>query len=474
MKSRIAAGAPGPSRTRAGVLRLAGALLLATVAAGAPANRAVADIRSALAGRPGISAPAAAALPDSARMLRRHPSPADSGAIEFQPGNWDSVTAEFDQSIKPESRRRVTPVFEVRYSKVEGVHLGAGASHSLQALRLDHIEGRFGYDLGRERPTGSGLLEFGLLKGGGLIVEAEAHSRARAFGDYNPYGNTVMALVAGFDAREYLLDREGRIGIGWGFSPGRRLELSWVRVRQDSLRAIARAHLSGTDYWMRHNPPADHVVENGIRLAVETRPAYTGETRIRGLVVNAEAIDYGGALLGGTREYSVDQASVWFTQNRWDGSAWQFFGSGGVVTGRSPVQGLLDLGGSTGLRGFPPRGEGSSLVLVGRTRLLARAEFQKRADIWGHMRVKSMRSLRLRLVPFTEVGSCWGAQPILSGSDLRDPEPSEVHWDLGAGLRTDLDYTGFLSFAEIDFAWPMGQDRGPARIAFRLSSNGLD
>ena len=46
--------------------------------------------------------------------------------------------------------------------------------------------------------------------------------------------------------------------------------------------------------------------------------------------------------------------------------------------------------------------------------------------------------------------------------------------DLGVGLRRNVDSSGLLSYLQVDFAWPMGADTGPARITLTLSARRFD
>ncbi|MEZ4655648.1 MAG: hypothetical protein R3E12_19175 [Candidatus Eisenbacteria bacterium] len=83
-----------------------------------------------------------------------------------------------------------------------------------------------------------------------------------------------------------------------------------------------------------------------------------------------------------------------------------------------------------------------------------------------------IEKLRFHLVPFLEVGSAWGG--FVPQTDWDPPTADQVHWDVGFGVRRVVESSGILSFVEVDFAWPMGDDTGPARITVQLSKRGYD
>jgi hypothetical protein len=408
----------------------------------------------------------------------------------FVPGNWDSVLAAYDQSFKLGRQKVVRPKLGVRYSKVEGLHLEGGATIRDDRLRITYLEGRFGYDFGRKRPNGLGVLQVGLYRKDGLLLELSGHGGVRPFGNDDPYGNTLLALIAGYDTRQYLLEREGSVLFVRRFSEERQVALGWVRAQQDPLRPVARFHFFGSDKWMVRNEAAEAIVENGVRLRVRRSPPYLGETVQTGLVVHGEATAYGGRLLHGSREYSRTQGDLWYTRNLRGDDTWEIHASGTLATGRAPQQAWGDLGGAAGLIAFPPRGlhlsdrpedgpvnDRTAGSLIGTQRLVLRAEYRWNERLLRKTGIPLIRKSKLILVPLAEVGSVWGdplSEPILRFRDLRAPHPCEVHWDLGIGLRKDIGYSGVLTQAEIDFAWPMGADTGPARITVRLSSNWLD
>jgi hypothetical protein len=110
-------------------------------------------------------------------------------------------------------------------------------------------------------------------------------------------------------------------------------------------------------------------------------------------------------------------------------------------------------------------------------------ELRSRAAQLKRSRVPLLRRLGFRIVPFIEAGSVWGrdpggdalrVRPIREWKDLKLPRRSDVRWDLGFGLRQEVNYPGILSYAQVDFAWPMGADTGPARVTVQLSKDGLD
>ena len=409
------------------------------------------------------------------------PAPPDSGSAgkpaEFQPGNWDSVLAAYDSSIKPDRHVHLSPEYDLHYSKAEGVHVEGGFSAADPPVHLSHLEGRFGYDLGRGRPTALGFVLLPIDGQEKLSLELAGHDEAVAFGNDQPYGNTVMALFDGYDTRQYMRERELRAMLIWNITTDRQLGGGWVRVRQDPLPVAARWHLFGADHWMDHNEAAQHLVGNGIRLRFLRRPPYQGETVKTGLVAKVEATTFGGGVLGGGQEFSTGQADVWYTAPVRQKDAWHLRASASISAGRAPRQAWQDLGGAAGLKAFPPRGFGTPDTLIGLARFFVRAEYQHPQDLLFGLRLPLVGPVKAIMVPFAEVGSAWGGRPLhqfLTWGDLDFPGRRDLRWDLGFGLRRDIDFAGLLSHAQLDFAWPMGAQRGPARITLLLSRNWLD
>ena len=360
-----------------------------------------------------------------------------------------------------------------------------------EPFRISNLEARVGYDFGRQRPNSLGMLWFDLVGRERLLLGLAAHDGVRPFGNHNPYGNTILTVIGGYDARQYQREREWDALLIRHFSDERWIGAGFVRTRQDPLRPVVDFHLFGPDYWMKRNEPAEHVVENGIHLHVHRRPPYLGETILTGLVLEGDTRIYGGALLKGTSEYGRSEWDLWYTGTaRRDKDTWEARFSASLATGRAPRQAWPDLGGAAGMRAFPPRGlrlsddpnakpvlEDQPGQLVGTQRLFLRMEYRWQEELLRHTGIPLVKKLKPDLVPFVETGSVWGnplEDPILRFKDLRAPHSSEILWDFGIGIRRDIGYSGILTHLQLDFAWPMGSDTGPARITVLLSNNWLD
>jgi hypothetical protein len=422
------------------------------------------------------------------------PPPAGDDSLEefaprFDPSDWDSVTAAYDTSVRRDRQRRIAPLYGLRFSKAEGLHLETGGNLRDLRLRIAELELRAGYDLGRERPVGAVRARVALDPKGRWGIEAEAADQVRPFGNYQPYGNTWLTLFAGYDAMQYQRERRLGLAVTRRFSEDRRARFGWVRLEQDPLWPVTDAHLFGAGDWMERNEAAEPFTGNGLRLHLRRGASYEEETVIQGLITETELMVFGGELLRGTREFSQLQADAWYTRLNRRSAAFHLRGSASLATGEAPRQAWPDLGGATGLRAFPPRGEETGNSLIGTQRLFLRAEVRSPSATLRVKRVKALRNLGLKLVPFAEAGAVWGLERgptgpeireirtirrIRAWRDLRAPRRTEVHWDLGFGLRRDVDYSGILSYVEIDLAWPMGADTSSPLITVQFSRDGLD
>jgi hypothetical protein len=442
--------------------------------------------------------PAALATPIPLAASRRaQPPPAGDDSLEefaprFDPSDWDSVTVAYDTSVRRDRERRIAPLYGLRFNKAEGLHLELGGSLRDLRLRIAELDLRAGYDLGRERPAGAVRARVALDPKGRWGIDAEAADQVRPFGNYQPYGNTWPTLFAGYDAMQYQRERRFGLAVTRRFSEDRRARFGWVRLEQDPLRPVTDAHLFGAGDWMEHNEAAEPFTGNGLRLHLRRGASYEEETVLRGLITETELMVFGGELLRGTREFSRLQTDAWYTRLNRRSAAFHLYGSASLATGDAPRQAWPDLGGAAGLRAFPPRGEETGNNLFGTQRLFLRAEVRSPSATLRVKRIKALRNLGLKLVPFAEAGAVWGLEPgptvpetreiretpqireIREWRDLRAPRRSEVHWDLGFGLRRDVDYSGILSYVEIDVAWAMGADTGSPRITVQFSRDGLD
>lgn len=421
--------------------------------------KAMIDSLMRAADSPGVSEPA-----DSRPMIGFQDPFGDPFQTDSTGSDWDSVFAAYDRELPT---RTFEPLVGVRYSKAEGAHLEGGVEYGPNQGRALRIAMRGGYDLGRERPIGSARLQVGDLERWRWWFTMEAHDGARVFGSHRPYGNTIFALVGGYDAQNYLRERAFTGEVNLSPIPTWRSTIGFSHRAHSPLPVSSDFHIFGSDRWMEINEAAERVDFNTVFLAIERRPRYSRDVVRPGLYLRGSGELTGGNGLRGDREFSrVELEGRYLWRLNEDRDELYIYADGGVAPGRPPTQEWFDAGGAGGLRAFEPRS------FVGTSRYLFRSQLAWEDRVVRRSGVPLVEKLRFHLVPFAEVGSAWGT--FVPQSDWMLPKARDVHWDLGVGIRRVVESSGVLSFVQVDFAWPMGADTGPARITVQLSRRGFD
>lgn len=405
--------------------------------------------------------------------LCAHRAAAQPADDPFGATDWDSVFAAYDEGAAKPRPWRVG----LACDKARGIHADTGAEFDFLRRPFEWIDLRAGYDVARERPTGWIGLRIGLgdadrfarHRPAKLAVQLEATDRARAFTQHDPHGNTLLALVGGYDARQYLRERRVAASLVVQRSRVSRIQIGLEHAEEAPLEAKEHRHWLGGDRWMKTNLEADRLRENGLCFAWMRRPKFSEAALVDGAYLELDGEWRGGNWFTGDREYGQLRGRVSWRRTRDSNDDLLVLAGRGVqALGDAPPQSLADLGGAAGLRAFPP------LSFVGTGSLVARAEYERSTDYLRATGLSFLKGLGLHPVPFAEVGASWGAAPIRWASSLKGPRREDVHWDLGLGVRKSLGDTGIASHAQVDFAWPMGSDTGPVRVTFALSSDGLD
>lgn len=380
--------------------------------------------------------------------------------------DWDSVFAAVDDEFA-RAEPWLTPLVDLSYDKVAGLHLDGGAGVGPFWSQTVRVEGRAGYDFGREKPTGQAAIRAGNLEDDSLWFEVDARSGIVAFGSHQPYANTLLAYLGGYDARGYVREERGHVGLSWKPDRSWTVRLTAMRVHQAPSPLTADDHLFGSDRWMRENPAADRWTGTGLGLALEHRPRYSEKVALPGTYLDARVESFGGALSPG-REFSLwslRARQLWHLRQR---DEFYLAGEFAVTAGDAPRQHWQDLGGHGGLRAFVPR------FATGTQRAFVRGQYVWGEDLLRRTRIPWIAKARLHPVPFVETGAVWGRAPLEDPASVSAPERGEVRWDLGIGLRRGVESSGLLSYVQVDVAWPMGSDTGPPRITVTLSSRGFD
>ncbi len=382
--------------------------------------------------------------------------------------DWDSVFAAVDDEFEKAQGNQLIPLFGIGYGKKTGFHFNGGVGIGPAWKQRIHLGARMGYDVAREKPTGRGFLRVGDLARETYWAEFRMHSGVRAFGSHQPYGNTLFAFVGGYDGQSYLLQRAGALTLHWQPDKTWTARVRAERREEQSAPLKEDYHWFGSDRWMDLDTAVDDWIGNGIGVSLSHRPRYSEDVVLPGAYFSASVESWGGAL-GGSSEHSLwsfQWKQIWKPFELRD--EFYLLLDYGATGGQAPTQALQDIGSEGGLRGFVPRS------YVGTQRWLLRAQYMWRENWMKRTRIPLIKEARLRLVPFAEAGSVWGGRPLENPEELQLPLRSEVHWDLGFGLRRIVDSSGLLSYLQVDFAWPMGADSGPARITLSLSGQGFD
>lgn len=383
--------------------------------------------------------------------------------------DWDSVFAAVDRDFD-RAGGWFEPLVDLSYDKVAGLHIDGGLAVGPVWDQRLRTETRLGYDFGRSKPTAQGGVRIGDLDRERYWLGVEAHSGITSFGSHQPYTNTLLTFVGGYDARSYLREEGGEVRLSFRPTPGWTVQTALLRTHQAPSPLRADFHLFGSDRWMEQNAEVDRWTGTGLLLLAERRPRYSEDVVLPGLYARAKVLTYRGALSSGSEfsRWALEGRRVWQPRGRDE----LYVAADLAITAGSqpgPSQFLQDIGGHGGLRGFEPR------FVVGTQRAFIRTQFAWANNTLGQIKLPVVGKTKLRLVPFAEVGSVWGRTDRgLRGSDLSLPDRSDIHWDLGLGLRRIVDSSGLLSYLQVDFAWPMGADTGPARITLTLSSRGFD
>ncbi len=436
----------------------------------------------------GIAASAASgsgsSIPVGIDPTRLSPGKSDSTRLEFEDTDfdslggmeatdWDSAFAAYDRNVAKAQRGRIEPLPRFEYNKAQGLHLELGVGYGPFFGVAERAEGRFGYDFGRERPTGSVLLRVGradplLPPQQGEVqlgAELEWHDQTRPFGDHDPYGNTLLAAIGGYDARQYLRERGGSVALLGRVGSSVKARVGVLRIEQRPLEPVADWHLFGEDRWMAVNLPAKRLTATGLRAGLSRAPEFATPEEMDGtyLKLSSTWLESGG--LDGKAFTQVDAALFQHGSFAWKDD-WAITLRLATTTGKPPLQAMPTLGGVAGLRAYRP------WSYVGTSLAYARAQYELSGGHFRKTRAPLLGKLGLKILPFAEVGAIGHGDEIEARELFVGSE--HARWDVGFGVRRSLLETGQAAHVQVDFAWPVGEISGPVRITLSFSNDGLD
>ena len=338
--------------------RTPSASLLAAAAAVVVAMLALSGAAAALA----ASAAGAVALqPDSATTRESPPA-----AVQ-RPADWETLATGLPEEA------RLHPILGFRYNRVDGPAPTVGAAFQTGRSPAPVLFAQGTYAYSRERPLYEAgfTVPFGdrpIISVGGSLYRRTATEDEWVASEGE---NTVFALLARTDYRDYYEAEGGQAHAGW--SPGSDFELrGGARFEsQRSLSVRTRVSLTGRHPVFRPNPGIQDGDEQAFTVGVRVGPA---DLPPRGGTHGEAHYERSGSPLQGDFEYGRLHGAV---RNRTRLSPTRDFRArliaGSTLTGALPVQKLWYVGGIGTLRGHDFKSFAGDQFFVANAELYQRA-----------------------------------------------------------------------------------------------------
>jgi outer membrane protein assembly factor BamA len=344
----------------------------------------------------------------------------------------------------------------IRFNRVEGLYLGAGArlekmtgEHALFGVQLS---GGYALSAGRERHKIVGYFAY---------LRSTRHIALITTAIYNDTDNIGLRRtgLGGNSAsslffKEDYLDYYGRNGLeielseiyrGWTFAARGRLEEDY------SLHTSTQRSLSWIDSDFRSNPPVNEGDLHSIGFTLEFDGSEIPGVYPRGHSQRIDVTRAGGGNLGGDFEYTkLDARSSWFLRGLWS-QLLTIRACLGVSRDSLPAQHAFYLGGPGSLRGYPVN------TLRGNHYWLVSVEHYLPYRLFSPLRFHNPFFYALRPIVFADIGSAWTASNFWSSRE------GENHSDLGLGIG-DTD-----NLFRIDCAWPVGEENARSRWTIQFN-----
>jgi hypothetical protein len=340
--------------------------------------------------------------------------------------------------------RMLSPSKYLRFNRVEGLYLGAGASLEKMTEERTVLGVRFsaGYAFAaeKERHEMTGYLA--------RVRDARSYAlmTVSVYDDTDCLGprrtglgsNSFSSLLF----KEDYLDYYGRKGLeielteryrAWKLTVGGRSE------RDYSLSADTQGSLSGIDRGFRSNPSIDGGRLHSVAVGAGFDGSEIPGVYPRGHSHEVELTMAGGEGLGGDFEYTrFDGSTSWFLRGLWS-QLLSVHGYLGVSRDSLPAQSAFYLGGPGSLRGFPVN------ELRGNHYWLLSVEHYLPYRPFMPLRFQNPFFYALRPIVFADAGSVWTASRLWAGAETK------THSDIGVGVG-DTD-----NIFRIDCAWPVDE-----------------
>lgn len=361
---------------------------------------------------------------------------------------------------RPRSPLRSRFLPRARYNRVEGLNLMPEVAIGPRGVPLSFF-GSAGRGTSSEEWTyAAGVRAGSNHPSRGAGIELAIERDLRSFGTPPPPVNSFFAVVLGQDHGDYLLADGWRGSVRGDVGPFRvrtALRSEW----HDSMARKASFTLLRGRHDFRENPRVDHGRYLLYEIAAErARPVG------KGLRPSGRAV-LGRRTSGGTASYRSWEGRLVYERPALRKDRVRLNLRGGYLTGETPFQALLHLGGPAGLRGYEVN------EIHARRMVHAQVDYAIGTDLLAHVGLRrAAHTLRTQLVPFADaaiVSQTQERDPATLAPRVRDYDHPFWKFSVGIGLQQNvLRMPMRAGQIRIDLAWRLDRSRDnfTTRVSF--------